>query len=122
LGRIAISQQALPFILPVNFALDGANIVFRTRQGGMLDRGCRNTVVAFEVDEYDRDNATGWSVVVVGVANVLYAGEWLRAVELGLTSAGAGDGELFVKIVPGSITGRAIEGALIASPTDDRAR
>lgn len=109
LGRIAVSERALPLILPVNYALDGASIVFRTRQGGLLDRTCRNTVVAFEVDNYDRDTGVGWSVVVIGVANVLYAGDWLRAVELGLTSAGAGDGELFVKIVSGSVSGRAIE-------------
>jgi len=108
-GRIAVSQGALPLILPVNYAMDGLGIVFRTRQGGLLDRTCRNTIVAFEIDSYDATTRSGWSVLAVGVANVLYAGEWLRAVELGLTSAGAGDGALFVKIVPGNVTGRAIE-------------
>lgn len=109
LGRLAVTSGAMPMILPVNYAMEGANVVFRTRQGGLLDRTCRNTIVAFEIDEYDEETMTGWSVVVVGVANVLYAGDWLRAVELGLSSAGAGDGALFVKIVPGSVTGRAID-------------
>lgn len=107
-GRVAVSQGALPLILPVNYAMDGPAIVFRTRQGGLLDRTCRNSVVAFEIDTYDEDTRSGWSVVAVGVANVLYAGDWLRAVELGLTSAGAADGAVFVKIVPGTVTGRAV--------------
>lgn len=107
-GRVAVSQGALPLILPVNYAMDGPAIVFRTRQGGLLDRSCRNTVVAFEIDDYDESSRSGWSVVAVGVANVLYAGDWLRAVELGLTSAGAADGAIFVKIVPGTVTGRAV--------------
>lgn len=111
LGRLAVSQNALPLILPVNYAMEGSNVVFRARQGGLLDRTCRNTVVAFETDQYDDATRLGWSVVIVGVANVLYAGDWLRAVELGLSSAGAGDGAVFVKIVPGNITGRGIESA-----------
>jgi len=110
LGRVAVSNGALPLILPVNYAMEGTNVVFRTRQGGLLDRTCRNTVVAFEIDSYDDESKEGWSVVLVGVANVLYAGDWLRAVELGLTSAGAADGAVFVKIVPGTITGRSITG------------
>jgi nitroimidazol reductase NimA-like FMN-containing flavoprotein (pyridoxamine 5'-phosphate oxidase superfamily) len=108
LGRLAVSNGALPTILPVNYAMEGANVVFRTRQGSLLDRTCRNTVVAFEIDAFDAPSHTGWSVVVIGIANVLYAGDWLRAVELGLTSAGAADGSVFVKIVPGTITGRTV--------------
>lgn len=108
LGRLAVSQGALPLILPVNYAMEDTNVVFRTRQGGLLDRTCRNTVVAFEIDAYDDETKAGWSVVIVGVANVLYAGDWLRAVELGLTSAGAAEGSVFVKIVPGTITGRTV--------------
>jgi hypothetical protein len=107
-GRIAVSQGALPLVLPVNYAMDGPGIVFRSHQGSLLDRTCRNAVVAFEIDSYDTDTRTGWSVVAVGVANVLYASDGLRAVELGLASAGAADGAVFVKIVPGTVTGRAV--------------
>lgn len=109
LGRLAVSQGALPLILPVNYAMDGTSIVFRTRQGGLLDRACRNTIVAFEIDQYDATAGSGWSVLVVGVANALYASEWLRAVKLGLTSSGAGDGAVFIKIVPGNLSGRRVE-------------
>jgi hypothetical protein len=107
-GRIAVSQDALPLILPVNFAYDETHIVFRTRAGGILDRACRNTIVAFEIDDFDIASGSGWSVSVVGVANVLHRGEWLRALELGLISAGAGEGSVFVAIKPGVMTGRRV--------------
>ena len=110
IGRLAVSQGALPLILPVNYAMDGTTIVFRTRQGGLLDRACRNTIVAFEIDGHDAGAGTGWSVLAVGVANALYAGDWLRAVKLGLTSVGAGDGAVFIKITPGTVTGRSVDG------------
>ena len=108
LGRIGISQDALPLILPVNYAYDGSHIVFRTHEGGILDRACRNTIVAFEIDDFDVVSGGGWSVSVVGVANVLYGGDWLRALELGLNSAGASEGSVFVKITPGTISGRRV--------------
>lgn len=111
LGRVALSVDALPVILPVNYIFDGSGAVFRTRSGSVLDRNCRNTVVAFEVDEFNPATRVGWSVLVVGVASALFGGDWLRALELGLSSVGAPDGAIFVKIVPGSVTGRAIEAA-----------
>ena len=122
LGRIAVSQAALPLILPVNYALEGANIVFRTRAGSLLERTCRDTIVAFEIDQYDETAAFGWSVLVVGVANVVSAGDWLRAAELGLESTGASDGGIFVKIVPGSITGRTVGDGQLPAPVDGHGR
>ncbi|HTW20499.1 MAG TPA: pyridoxamine 5'-phosphate oxidase family protein [Mycobacteriales bacterium] len=108
LGRIAISQNALPSILPVNYAMDVANIVFRTSAGSALARACNKTIVAFEIDRYEPATGTGWSVVVVGAADALSGGDWLRAVELGLPSAAAADGEVFIRITPGMITGRVV--------------
>jgi nitroimidazol reductase NimA-like FMN-containing flavoprotein (pyridoxamine 5'-phosphate oxidase superfamily) len=51
-GRIGVSIGALPAIIPVNFALVGANIVIRTVPGAKLDAATRHAVVAFEVDSY----------------------------------------------------------------------
>src|ERR1700744_5932445 len=70
LGRVAISKDALPSILPVNYTMDVANIVFRTQEGSALARACRGSIVAFEIDQYDESKETGWSVVVVGAADV----------------------------------------------------
>lgn len=68
LGRIGITIQALPLILPVNFKLVGHAIVFRTGPGTKLDAATRGSVVAFEADEIEPFSHAGWSVVVTGVA------------------------------------------------------
>jgi nitroimidazol reductase NimA-like FMN-containing flavoprotein (pyridoxamine 5'-phosphate oxidase superfamily) len=71
-GRIGISIGALPVIFPVNYRLIDGSIVFRTAPGSKLAAASRHTVVAFEVDDYDRDRRTGWSVLVVGHAEVVH--------------------------------------------------
>lgn len=67
-GRIVFTEGALPAIRPVNFLLDGDEVVFRTATGSALAAATRHCVVAFEVDEIDTATHTGWSVVVVGQA------------------------------------------------------
>jgi uncharacterized protein len=68
LGRVGVTSGALPHVLPVNFRLVGDQIVFRTGVGTKLDAAARNEVVAFEVDDIDPMEHTGWSVVVTGIA------------------------------------------------------
>jgi nitroimidazol reductase NimA-like FMN-containing flavoprotein (pyridoxamine 5'-phosphate oxidase superfamily) len=106
-GRVAITAQALPAIVPVNYTLDGRTIVFRTRTDGTLARACDSNVVAFEVDQLGNDH-TGWSVLVVGVAALLSGSDALRAVQLNLASAAGEDRDQFVSIAIGRISGRRI--------------
>ena len=68
IGRVGVSSGALPRVLPVNFRLDGDRILIRTSRGTKLDAATANAVVAFEVDEIDPVNQTGWSVLITGVA------------------------------------------------------
>lgn len=68
LGRISVSNRGLPSILPVNYVLDGDDVVFRTGAGMKLYAAARRALVAFEVDEFDAQARSGWSVVVTGVA------------------------------------------------------
>lgn len=70
-GRVAITEHALPAIVPVNFVRSGLRIVFRTEPGGMLAHGCDRTVVAFEIDGVDPSGRAGWSVLVVGPAELV---------------------------------------------------
>lgn len=67
-GRIGLSADALPTILPVNYAIVGDRIIIRTGRGTHLGRSTRDEVVAFEVDEFDERTGTGWSVVIRGLA------------------------------------------------------
>jgi uncharacterized protein len=72
-GRIGVSIGALPAILPVNFAVAGDRIVFRTVPGTKLDAATSHAVVAFEVDDYAPDGSWGWSVMVQGVCTEVVA-------------------------------------------------
>src|SRR5690606_4123134 len=64
-GRLAIVDGSTPLVFPVNYALDGDAVVFRTVPGTKLALGPRGAV-SFEVDAIDRTARTGWSVLVVG--------------------------------------------------------
>jgi nitroimidazol reductase NimA-like FMN-containing flavoprotein (pyridoxamine 5'-phosphate oxidase superfamily) len=68
LGRVAVTTAALPTVLPVNFRLAGQRIIFRTGTGTKLAAATRNAVVAFEVDDINPLDHTGWSVVITGIA------------------------------------------------------
>ncbi len=67
-GRLAFTYQGDPAILPVNFVVVDGDVAFRTARGSKLEAAQTSPekVVAFEVDRYDRDDHSGWSVVVKG--------------------------------------------------------
>jgi nitroimidazol reductase NimA-like FMN-containing flavoprotein (pyridoxamine 5'-phosphate oxidase superfamily) len=67
LGRIAIVVSKQPQIFPVNYAMSGRIVVFRTSAGTKLFHAPEATV-AFEIDGYDPSTGVGWSVVVQGIA------------------------------------------------------
>src|SRR5690242_4551703 len=52
LGRIGFVVDGWPVVLPVNFALDGRDVVFRTDLGTKLD-ACDGARVCFQVDHTD---------------------------------------------------------------------
>jgi len=106
-GRIVFTKDALPAIMPVNYALDGDAIVFRTSANSRLAAATDGTVVAFEVDEIDEFRRTGWSVVVVGVADAVRdVGSLVRMQQLNLVSWVPGVRAHYVRIVPAQTTGR----------------
>ncbi len=70
-GRIVYTEGALPAIQPVNFTVDGGEVIIWTSSGGKLAAAVGGAVVAFEADEIDTATRSGWSVVVVGHAAVI---------------------------------------------------
>jgi nitroimidazol reductase NimA-like FMN-containing flavoprotein (pyridoxamine 5'-phosphate oxidase superfamily) len=66
-GRIAVMVGHYPLVFPVNYTLDGRNILFRTGAGTKLWAFNRSNVT-FEVDEIDPVHRSGWSVSVRGSA------------------------------------------------------
>ncbi|OQO90076.1 pyridoxamine 5'-phosphate oxidase family protein [Saccharomonospora piscinae] len=69
-GRLVFTENALPAIRPVNFVLDGRDVVIRTTADSWARR-VADTVVAFEVDHIVPADHSGWSVVLLGTATVL---------------------------------------------------
>jgi nitroimidazol reductase NimA-like FMN-containing flavoprotein (pyridoxamine 5'-phosphate oxidase superfamily) len=65
LGRLAFTDRAMPAIRPVNYTVDGTHLVFRV--SAELASRLDGQVVAFEVDDIDRDEHTGVSVVATGI-------------------------------------------------------
>jgi nitroimidazol reductase NimA-like FMN-containing flavoprotein (pyridoxamine 5'-phosphate oxidase superfamily) len=70
-GRIAFIERGLPAIQPVNFTVDGNNVIIRTSGGGKLAAAVTGAMVAFEIDEVDPATRSGWSVVVLGHASLV---------------------------------------------------
>jgi uncharacterized protein len=110
LGRLGFVSGGEVVILPVNFVVDGQDVVFRTAPGSKLSAVEVGHYVGFEADWYDAAAGTGWSVVVNGLAEIVESDEDAARLDgLGLASwGGAGSGRVWVRIRPTSITGRRI--------------
>jgi hypothetical protein len=64
---VAVTERALPTVLPVQFELHGSDVVFAADYDSLLARATKgNSVVAFQTDQVLGDGM--WSVTVVGVA------------------------------------------------------
>ncbi|HMC67779.1 MAG TPA: pyridoxamine 5'-phosphate oxidase family protein [Mycobacteriales bacterium] len=107
-GRVAVTADALPVIAPVNYVVEGNNIVFRTKRDGMLSRACNDAVIAFEIDELADDGSGGWSVNVVGIASLAGDSEQVRLLGLRLVTAAGEEREQFVRMRMGLIHGQRI--------------
>jgi nitroimidazol reductase NimA-like FMN-containing flavoprotein (pyridoxamine 5'-phosphate oxidase superfamily) len=111
IGRVAVVIGGMPVILPVNYALDGNTIVMRTMPGSQLDVGQGHA--AFEVDSFDRDRHTGWSVLVSGHLEAVtgyQAKDLTRLETLPVVPWAAGDRNLWLRLRPLVITGRIVRG------------
>lgn len=109
IGRLAVVIGATPMILPVNYALDGHAIVFRTMPGSRLDVGQGHA--AFEVDQFDRATKSGWSVLVTGHLEEV---SWYQTKDIARVKAlpvepwAPGERDLWLRLTPSFTTGRII--------------
>lgn len=109
LGRIGVSMGALPAIFPVNYVVLDDAVVFRTSPGSKLSAALANAIVAFEVDHHDRRDRSGWSVLIVGLAEVAHdVGLAARAVAAGLEPYAEGRRGNLVRIRPELVSGRRV--------------
>lgn len=113
LGRLVFTDRALPAVQPVNFVLDGDEVIIRTSSGSKLAAATRRAIVAFEADDFDDDHATGWSVTIVGRAIQISDPVRLRQVlRLPLEPWSPGARDHFISVSTDQVTGRRIRRGL----------
>jgi nitroimidazol reductase NimA-like FMN-containing flavoprotein (pyridoxamine 5'-phosphate oxidase superfamily) len=111
-GRLAVSRgEGAPIIRPLNYVFDprSQSVVFRTAQGSKLHGLLRAREAAFEIDGIDAGGRTGWSVVILGVAEeVTNTSELRRLEKLGLEVWAPGPRTHWVRIRARTVSGRRI--------------
>ncbi|MET8627311.1 pyridoxamine 5'-phosphate oxidase family protein [Kitasatospora sp. NPDC004669] len=70
-GRVVYTVGALPAVLPVPYRIGGdGSVLLRVAARSELVRAVSGALVAFEAGEIDGTDGTGWSVTVLGRADV----------------------------------------------------
>ena len=106
-GRLAFRLVDEVHITPINYAVDGRTLLFRTAEGEKLLGVVMGADVAFEIDRYGEESAR--SVVVRGTARLLEEDEAHRAENVPLRTWVGEVKHNVVEILPDVVTGREFE-------------
>ncbi|MDO5500408.1 MAG: pyridoxamine 5'-phosphate oxidase family protein [Propionibacteriaceae bacterium] len=108
-GRIAWESHSGPAILPVAYAWCEGLIAFRTADWGLLAELATPTDVAFQIDEFEVDTASGWAVMLRAVTKAVTKPEevvcWQRLLPVPWAP---GSRELIIRLTPRSASGRVV--------------
>src|SRR5690242_7997004 len=110
IGRIGFCTPDGPRVFPVNYAMDGKSLVFRTSPYGSIARenGDRREA-AFEIDHFDHQDKTGWSVLVVGRLEVVDDPHELLSLTENPQPWAGGSRGLYLRLHCRLMSGRAVE-------------
>lgn len=110
IGRVGFTAGDAVMMLPVNFAVLGKAIIFRTAADTLLALHA-NARLSFEVDHFDEALAQGWSVLVQGHARQVTDERDVRHLEQAtrLQPWAPGARDVYVRIAPGHVSGRSIQ-------------
>ena len=110
-GRIGVNAEHYPLVFPVNYAMDGTTVVLRTAPGTKLS-AAPHANVTFEVDDIDRRTRSGWSVLVLGLAEEVTSAHRAELIERTRASEvrpwAPGEHGHWLRIIPQAISGRRI--------------
>jgi uncharacterized protein len=82
-ASLAITDGALPMVLPVLYVLHGEELLMCAERTGILGRRLPNSVVSLCVHNLDADLLGGWTVSVTGLADPLdWSAELAKNVDL----------------------------------------
>jgi nitroimidazol reductase NimA-like FMN-containing flavoprotein (pyridoxamine 5'-phosphate oxidase superfamily) len=110
IGRVGIAAADGVVILPVNYAVEGQAIIYRTAPDTLLAVHV-NTQVSFEVDQCDETLREGWSVLVQGHAHEVTDDHQVKQLEdtTRLKPWAPGARDVYVRLAPTEISGRRIQ-------------
>jgi transcriptional regulator with XRE-family HTH domain len=109
-GRVAFVVNGPPLVLPVNFTLQGTDVIIQTAAMSPLAEMARGRrLVSFEVDDIDEPSRLGWSVLCHGPTRLAMEADQ-RSDDLdALTQPWIGsDRRTVVVLSPTQVTGRRI--------------
>ena len=109
-GRVGFTSVDGIVIVPVNFAVAGKTIIFRTGPETLL-AAYGNAPVSFEADRLDEAHREGWSVLIQGHAHKVTSEQEVRRLEHGthLEPWAGGARDVYLRITPAQISGRRIQ-------------
>ena len=111
-GRLVYVDELGPAAVPVNFALAGYDIVFRSDAGSKI-QALPDHNIAFEVDHIDHATHSGWSVLIRGNSEEVEferLGEVLKRIDGEVPLPWKkGVHKIWVVIEPKTVTGRRLE-------------
>ncbi len=112
IGRVGFASPDGIMMLPVNFAVTGKTIVFRTAPDTLLALHA-DAQVSFEVDRLDEALREGWSVLLQGRGHKVTDESEVQYLEDGthLEPWAVGARDVYVRIAPTLISGRRIQPA-----------
>ena len=109
IARLALVVDGWPIVLPVNYVVDGTDIVIRTAPGSAMSAARLEAQVALEVDVIDELYRSGWSVLVLGTAaEITEPSELRHTTALPLRPWAAGQRSCWIRVRPVQITGRRV--------------
>jgi nitroimidazol reductase NimA-like FMN-containing flavoprotein (pyridoxamine 5'-phosphate oxidase superfamily)/DNA-binding XRE family transcriptional regulator len=101
-----------PVAVPVNFRMDGDDVIFRTSLDDSMAAAVHQRHVSFDVDHIDDDRSEGWSVLLTGRARMITDPAELDHVRaLNVQPWAGGDRPAYVRLTPAQVTGRRIRAA-----------
>lgn len=117
IGRVGFASADGIMMLPVNFAVAGKTMIFRTAPDTLLVLYA-DSQVSFEVDHFDEALHEGWSVLVHGHAHKVTDEREVKHLEdaTHLEPWAPGARDVYVRIAPTRISGRCIQPSWASPP------
>ncbi|MER7540639.1 pyridoxamine 5'-phosphate oxidase family protein [Streptomyces sp. NPDC097704] len=104
-GRVIYTAGALPAVLPVRFLLaEDGSVLLDAHPSADLVRAAEGGVIAFEAGEIDQSDGNGWSVTLLGRADVITGGDGHMRTSGPDTAAPAG--RTVIRMYPELVSGR----------------